>query len=124
MAWSHIIDGGRVKIRHVSPGSLVGESSPVNTIFERTCLFPLSGDIIVIVNGDVVPADARVIPGYVSALECDEALLTGESLPVTKKSDVLDEVDCPVGDKKNMVRCHFVERRINSCAHAESPPLA
>ncbi|KAL7410384.1 hypothetical protein BDY24DRAFT_400352 [Mrakia frigida] len=62
-----------------------------------------SGDIILLTNGDVVPADARVLPGYISALETDEALLTGESLPVSKKVELLTEVECPVGDKKNMV---------------------
>ncbi|CDZ97841.1 calcium-transporting atpase 3 [Phaffia rhodozyma] len=61
------------------------------------------GDIILLKNGDVVPADARVLPEYVSSLETDEALLTGESLPVGKKADILDVPDCPVGDRKNMV---------------------
>jgi P-type Na+/K+ transporter len=61
------------------------------------------GDIIIIKIGDVVPADARIIPGQISNLECDESLLTGESLPAAKTSEILQEADCPVGDRINMV---------------------
>lgn len=61
------------------------------------------GDIILVKIGDVVPADARVIPGHLSNLECDEALLTGESLPVAKSADTLQDANCPVGDRVNMV---------------------
>jgi P-type Na+/K+ transporter len=65
------------------------------------------GDIILIKIGDVVPADARVIPGHLSNLECDEALLTGESLPVAKFADTLQDANCPVGDRVNMVSTVF-----------------
>lgn len=41
------------------------------------------GDIIKIRLGDIVPADARLISG--SFLSVDQAALTGESLPVSKK---------------------------------------
>ncbi|KAG8806458.1 hypothetical protein FRC17_004979, partial [Serendipita sp. 399] len=61
------------------------------------------GDIILIKIGDVVPADARIIDGHLSNLECDEALLTGESLPVAKTSEPLQDADCAVGDRTNMV---------------------
>ena len=40
------------------------------------------GDIVMIKPGDVVPADIRLFS--VANLEIDEALLTGEALPVTK----------------------------------------
>lgn len=66
-------------------------------------------------NGDVVPADARVLPGFASSLETDEALLTGESLPVAKKTELMTEVDCPVGDKKNMVSVVIDLRALTSC---------
>lgn len=65
------------------------------------------GDIILVKIGDVVPADARIIPGFISNLECDEALLTGESLPVAKVADPLDDPKCPVGDRLNMVRAEL-----------------
>ncbi|PVG04086.1 hypothetical protein CPB86DRAFT_792829 [Serendipita vermifera] len=61
------------------------------------------GDIITIKIGDVVPADARIIPGQISNLECDESLLTGESLPAAKTSEPLPDANCPVGDRTNMV---------------------
>lgn len=55
------------------------------------------GDIVIVKNGDIVPADGRVLEGHISNLECDEAFLTGESLPVAKQSEPIDEEDCPVG---------------------------
>jgi potassium/sodium efflux P-type ATPase len=60
------------------------------------------GDIVLLKNGDIVPADGRVLEGL-SNLEADEAFLTGESLPVTKQSEPVDEDDCPVGDRLSMV---------------------
>lgn len=47
------------------------------------------GDILLVKEGDSVGADARLI--YVSNLESDEALLTGESLPVAKQLVVLEK---------------------------------
>jgi Na+-exporting ATPase len=55
------------------------------------------GDIVLLKNGDIVPADGRIIDGHLSNLECDEAFLTGESLPVAKQEEPIDEADCPVG---------------------------
>ena len=43
------------------------------------------GDVLVLEAGDKIPADARLTEAF--ALECDEALLTGESLPVEKKAN-------------------------------------
>ncbi|KAH8919182.1 potassium/sodium eff [Atractiella rhizophila] len=59
------------------------------------------GDIIILRNGDIVPADARVIEGSVAT---DEAVLTGESLPVEKdEAPLLKGQDYPIGDRINMV---------------------
>ncbi|MGI8505190.1 MAG: magnesium-translocating P-type ATPase [Solirubrobacteraceae bacterium] len=45
-----------------------------------TSLVP--GDVVALRVGDVVPADLRVLEA--NELECDEAVLTGESMPATK----------------------------------------
>ena len=62
------------------------------------------GDIIVLEAGDAVPADARLIE--CASIKAEEAALTGESVPVNKNIDVLDNGnndDVPLGDRKNMV---------------------
>jgi Mg2+-importing ATPase len=43
------------------------------------------GDVVRLAVGDVVPADLRLLRA--DGLECDEAVLTGESLPAEKRSD-------------------------------------
>jgi P-type Mg2+ transporter len=40
------------------------------------------GDVVTLSTGDVVPADLRLLE--VRSLECDEAVITGESMPVAK----------------------------------------
>ena len=58
------------------------------------------GDIILIEEGDTVPADARLIQS--TALQTAEAALTGESLPVSKDTlPIGDEVG--LGDRHNMI---------------------
>ncbi|MEM1539864.1 MAG: cation-translocating P-type ATPase [Candidatus Bathyarchaeia archaeon] len=58
------------------------------------------GDAILIDAGDRIPADARLFE--VVDLKTDEAVLTGESTPVDKTTDVVDE-RTPVSDRRNMV---------------------
>lgn len=58
------------------------------------------GDVVQISVGDVVPADLRVFDGV--NLEVNEALLTGESLPVIKTPKAtLELIDIPLGDRTN-----------------------
>ena len=58
------------------------------------------GDVILIEEGDTIPADARVIES--TALQTAEAALTGESLPVSKSvAPIAQEVG--VGDRDNMI---------------------
>ncbi|MGQ9468373.1 MAG: cation-translocating P-type ATPase [Nitrososphaerales archaeon] len=58
------------------------------------------GDIVVLKDGDKVPADIRLVE--VVNLQLDEAPLTGESVPVTKTLKVLPE-KVPIMDRTNMV---------------------
>jgi P-type Ca2+ transporter type 2C len=58
------------------------------------------GDVIFLDAGDRVPADARIIEAH--NLEIDEAMLTGESAPVLKQVDPLDEDDLPVAEWENV----------------------
>ncbi|QQR50506.1 HAD-IC family P-type ATPase [Candidatus Nomurabacteria bacterium] len=58
------------------------------------------GDIIKLSYGSRVPADARLIS--VNNLRIDEAILTGESLPIEKKVDQIAEAVL-VADRINMV---------------------
>lgn len=59
------------------------------------------GDIILIEAGDFIPADARLIDAV--NLQIDESALTGESVPVTKTTDIIDGDATALGDRKNMV---------------------
>ncbi|EGV66011.1 P-type ATPase [Yamadazyma tenuis] len=61
------------------------------------------GDIVHIKVGDTVPADLRLVDSM--NLETDEALLTGESLPVAKNHQEMysdSTKDVPVGDRLNL----------------------
>jgi Ca2+-transporting ATPase len=58
------------------------------------------GDIVVLEAGKYVPADLRLIE--TSNLKIEEAALTGESVPIDKNSDILEENNIPIGDRKNM----------------------
>ncbi|HUE74077.1 MAG TPA: cation-translocating P-type ATPase [Pirellulaceae bacterium] len=59
------------------------------------------GDVIVLHAGDQVPADARVFESM--NLRLEEAALTGESQPIDKQVEPLDEEDLGIGDRTNMV---------------------
>ena len=58
------------------------------------------GDIVLIEQGSRVPADLRLIETI--NLMIDESLLTGESIPVPKDSDIVLEKETPVSDRINM----------------------
>jgi Ca2+-transporting ATPase len=58
------------------------------------------GDIILVEEGDTVPADARLIHSI--ALQTAEAALTGESTPVSKHTEPITE-GAELGDRRNML---------------------
>ena len=51
-------------------------------------------------DGDQCPADVRLLEAV--SLEMDEALLTGESLPVAKSIEPVQQEDTPLGDRHCM----------------------
>lgn len=59
------------------------------------------GDIVLLEAGDYVPADGRLFSSF--GLQSQEASLTGESTPVSKATDSINNPSLPIGDRKNMV---------------------
>ena len=59
------------------------------------------GDIVVLDTGDFVPADLRIIEAV--NLKSQESALTGESVPVEKISDTIEDENIGIGDRKNML---------------------
>ncbi len=58
------------------------------------------GDIVVLEAGNYIPADVRLIEAI--NLKVDEASLTGESVPVEKRTSVPVAEDAIIGDRRNM----------------------
>ena len=59
------------------------------------------GDIVVLDTGDYIPADLRIIETI--NLKAQEASLTGESVPVEKTTEKIDEEQIGIGDRINML---------------------
>jgi len=76
----------------VRRGSRVEEVSPEHLV---------PGDIVLVEAGSIVPADARVFAA--ASLQALEASLTGESVPVEKKTGKLNGSNIPIGDRVNMI---------------------
>ncbi len=57
------------------------------------------GDIVVLSGGDVITADVRLTEA--SKLQVDESALTGESVPVTKQVDPVEE-ETPLAERASM----------------------
>ncbi len=59
------------------------------------------GDIMVLRMGDRVAGDGRLFD--VANLQGDEAVLTGESVPVPKQTEALESAELPVAERTNLV---------------------
>ncbi|MFN3813981.1 MAG: cation-translocating P-type ATPase [Aquificaceae bacterium] len=57
------------------------------------------GDIIFLREGDIVPADIRLVESV--AVQVDEAILTGESFPVEKMASLVLQEDTPIFERVN-----------------------
>ncbi|MBT6995616.1 cation-translocating P-type ATPase [Candidatus Woesearchaeota archaeon] len=58
------------------------------------------GDILIIESGDKIPADARLLK--ITNLKINEATLTGESQPILKSINTINETSI-IADQKNMI---------------------
>jgi calcium-translocating P-type ATPase len=58
------------------------------------------GDYVLLQAGDKVSADMRLT--FVKNMQCNEAVLTGESLPIEKNTDII-AANTGIADRKNMV---------------------
>ena len=59
------------------------------------------GDIVVLDTGDYIPADLRIIEAV--NLKSQEASLTGESVPVEKTTEKIEDEETSLGDRLNML---------------------
>jgi magnesium-transporting ATPase (P-type) len=57
------------------------------------------GDLVLLEAGDRIPADLRLVEAY--GLQAQEAVLTGESLPV-EKNPASAAIDAPLGDRSSL----------------------
>ncbi|OUT20039.1 potassium/sodium efflux P-type ATPase, fungal-type [Pichia kudriavzevii] len=80
-----------------SPSAVVIRNGTEQTIPSQEVV---PGDLILVKVGDTIPADLRLIETH--NFETDEALLTGESLPVAKDANELYGQEIPVGDRLNL----------------------
>ncbi|KAL4916017.1 hypothetical protein BDW62DRAFT_212310 [Aspergillus aurantiobrunneus] len=86
--------------------SLHSLSSPTGTVSRGGQTFSVPsheivpGDMVELRTGDTVPADIRLVEAV--NFETDEALLTGESLPVQKECDSIFKEDTGPGDRLNI----------------------
>lgn len=87
-------------------GSLKNLSSPSAVVIRNGSELTIAsedvvpGDLIIVKVGDTIPADLRLIETH--NFETDEALLTGESLPVSKDANLIFNQEIPVGDRLNL----------------------
>ncbi|KAJ5778841.1 hypothetical protein N7457_006561 [Penicillium paradoxum] len=86
--------------------SLRSLSSPTGVVSRdgKTSTVPANeivpGDMVELKVGDTVPADVRLVEAF--NFETDEALLTGESLPVLKEAESTFDPDTGPGDRLNI----------------------
>jgi Ca2+-transporting ATPase len=82
----------------VRPSALVIRDGQVRQVRAEN-LVP--GDLLALKAGVYVGADARLVDA--NNLRVDESALTGESLPMTKNTEIILSADVPLADRSNMV---------------------
>lgn len=81
-----------------APSARVLRDGIIQTVSSREIV---PGDVVILEAGNYVPADGRLIESV--NLSVSEAALTGESQPVEKSTEAIDEPNLPIGDRTNMV---------------------
>lgn len=81
-----------------SPRALVMRDGKAQRIAGREVV---PGDLLILSEGDRVPADAVIVSD--DGLHADESLLTGESVPVSKKAGAIQSKPVPGGDDQPFV---------------------
>ena len=84
------------RLRHTA----LARRDGVEVAVDVTHLVP--GDVVRIGVGDVIPADLRLL--VADGVECDEAVLTGESLPSEKHAGEITAVESPL----DLASCAFM----------------
>lgn len=69
-------------------------------VTEISALQLVPGDVVLLKAGNTLPADLRLIETV--QLKVDESPLTGESVPVEKRTALLHEAEAPLGDRVNL----------------------
>lgn len=84
---------------------------------EQDASILVPGDIVSIKLGDIIPADARLLEG--DPLKIDQSALTGESLPVTKRTgdEVFSGSICKQGEIEAVVIATGVNTFFGKAAH-------
>ena len=59
------------------------------------------GDVVVLETGDYIPADLRIVEEF--NLKSQESALTGESVPVEKSVEKIEDEKVGIGDRVNML---------------------
>jgi Mg2+-importing ATPase len=96
------VDALHSQLRHTIVALRDGEDAVVDV----TELVP--GDVVRIGVGDVVPADLRLLDA--NGLECDESVLSGESLPAEKNVEPVAASDSPL----DLPSCAFMGTVVHS----------
>ncbi|KAJ7963378.1 Plasma membrane ATPase [Quillaja saponaria] len=104
-------------------GALMARLAPKTKVLrdgqwqEQDAAILVPGDIISIKLGDIIPADARLLEG--DPLKIDQATLTGESLPVTKRigDEVFSGSTCKQGEIEAVVIATGVHSFFGKAAH-------